>query len=157
MAKKITQKNNERLIAQQKTEIEKLRESMPLDALRAAEDRLLATCIETIEGVLDFSTLGYDKKGQLDENQLPFEWGLLTPEQKARKIRLAQYGCMSSKNVPYGVKVAEATLMGIMKSRATENSGTKILNLEVSTFPAPAPLERGKETVDAEFEVIDVD
>lgn len=133
-----------------------MRETLPLDSLRAAEDKLLATCIETVEGILDFSALGYID-GKLDEGQLPFEWGLLTPEQKARKIRLAQYGCLPSADIPHGAKMAHATLIGIIKARATEKSGTKILNLEVSQFPAPAPLKPDKEAIDADYEVIDVD
>lgn len=156
MAKKIAQKNQELLAAQQRTELNKLRETLPLDTLRAAEDKVLAQCIEIMEGSLDFAALGYTD-GQLDENQLPFEWGLLTPEQKARKIRLAQYGCLPSGEVPYGVKAAFATFTGAMKARATEKSGTKIFNLEVSTFPAPAPLNQAKEAIDAEYEVVELD
>ena len=157
MGKTTKQKNTELLLVQQKADIERLRESMPLDALRAAEDKLLAQSVEIVEGLLDFSALGYDDKGQLDEGQLPFEWGLLTPDQKARKIRLARYGCMSSNEIPHGAKMAHATLIGIIKARATEKSGTKILNLEVSTFPAPAPITQDKDAIDAAFEVIDVE
>lgn len=156
MGKKISQKNNEILLKQQRTEIEKLRESMPLDALRAAEDKLLAQSIDVVQGLLDFDKLVF-KDGEVDEEQLPFEWRLLPPEEKARRIRLAQYGLMNSKATPYGAKLSQAMAVGIMKSRATENSGSKVLNLEISTFPAPAPLESPKEAVDAEFEVIDVD
>ena len=156
MPKKVSQKNNELLIAQQRTELEKLRESMPADLLRAAEDKLLDQCIKTVEGILDFSALGFDETGKVDENQLPIEWSLLTPSEKARKIRLAKYGCLPSADIPHGAKMAHQTLVGIIKARATENSGTRILNLEVSTFPAPAPLAPDK-TLDAEFEVIDVD
>jgi hypothetical protein len=157
MSKKIAQKNTELLLAQQRTELDNLRQTIPLDTLRAAEDKLLAQCIETVEGLLDFSALGFDTKGQLDEGQLPFEWGLLTPEQKARKIRLAQYGCLPSGEIPHGAKMAHTALIGIIKARAQEKSGTKILNLEVSQFPAPAPLTQGKEALDADFDVIDID
>lgn len=154
MAKKIAQKNQELLLAQQRTELEKLKESIPLDTIRAAEDKLLAQCIEIAESSFDFASLGYNEKGELDEESLPFEWGLLSPQDKARKIRLARYACLPSSDVPYGVKAAFATMMGIIKSRSVEKSGTKVFNLEVSQFPAPAPL---KETFDADFEVIDID
>ncbi len=157
MAKSITQKNNEKLVKQSLTELEKLRDELPGDLLRAAEDRVLKQSLDTIEGLLDFSALGYDEKGQLDENQIPFEWGLLSDAEKARKIRLARYGCLSSADIPHGAKLAHATAMGIIKARAQEKSGTRILNLEVSSFPAPAPLERDKEALDADFEVIDVE
>lgn len=155
--KSITQKNNEKLVKQSLTELEKLRSELPHDLLRAAEDRVLQQSLDTIEGLLDFSALGYDEKGQLDENQIPFEWSLLPATEKARKIRLARYGCLSSADIPHGAKLAHATAMGIIKARAQEKSGTRILNLEVSSFPAPAPLNRDNEAVDAEFEVVDIE
>jgi hypothetical protein len=157
LAKKITQKNNELLLAQQKTELDKLRDTLSLDTLRAAEDKLLAQSLEIVEGSFDFASLGYDEHGELDENQLPLEWGLLSPNEKARKIRLAKYACLPSGEVPFGMKAAHAMAIGIIKARAQEKSGTKILNLEVSQFPAPAPLTQEKGAIDADFEVIDVD
>jgi hypothetical protein len=157
MAKKIVQKNQQLLLAQQRTELEKLKGTLALETLRASEDKLLAQSIEIIESSLDFAALGFDSKGELDEGQLPAEWLFLSPEAKARKIRLAKYACLPSADVPYGVKLAHATMIGIMKARATENSGTKVLNLEVSTFPAPAPLTQSKDSIDADFEVLDVE
>lgn len=157
MGKTITQKNNEKLLKQSLTELESLREQLPKDLLRAAEDRVLKQSLETIEGLLDFSALGFNEQGQLDENQIPFEWGLLSDAEKARKIRLARYGCLPSADIPHGAKLAHATAMGIIKARATEKGGTRVLNLEISSFPAPAPLEKDKEALDADFEVIDVE
>jgi len=157
VGKTVIKKNNEKLIAQQKTELDKLRDSLPLDTLRAAEDKLLAQCMENVEGLLDFSVLGFDSAGNVDEDGLPFEWGLLTPEQKARKLRLAKYACLPASEVPYGARLSHETLVGILKARAKESSGTKILNLEVSTFPAPAPLKPGDDAIDAEFEVVDLE
>ncbi len=157
MVKSIKQKNAETLVKQQLTELEKLRESLPLDAIKAAEDRVLATSLEVLEGVIDFSVLGFDDKGQVDENQLPFEWRMLSDQEKARKIRLARYGCLPTADIPHGAKLAHATAIGIIKARAHEKSGAKTLNLEVSTFPALAPLEQDKEAIDAEFTVIDIE
>ena len=157
MGKAISQKNNEKLLKQSLTELETLRESLPRDLLRAAEDKVLKQSLDTLEGLLDFSALGFDEKGQLDENQIPFEWGLLSDAEKARKIRLARYGCLSSADIPHGAKLAHATAMGIIKARATEKSGNRVLNLEISSFPAPAPLEKGKESLDADFEVVDIE
>jgi hypothetical protein len=157
MSKKITQKNSEQLLAQQTTELAKLRETLPLDVIRAGEDKLLIQCLDIVESSLDFAELGFNAKGEVDEDLLPLEWSLLTPNEKARKIRLAKYNCLPSADVPHGVKMAHATLIGIIKARATEKSGTKILNLEVSQFPAPAPLKQEKEAIDADFEVIDLE
>ena len=157
MTKSKSQKNNELLFKQQVTELEKLREELPKDMLRAAEDRVLKQALDTIEGLLDFSALGYDDKGQLDENQIPFEWKLLDDHEKARKIRLARYGCMSTADIPHGAKLAYSAAIGIIKARATEKSGTRVLNLEVSSFPALAPLKSDQDVVDADFEVIDIE
>lgn len=142
---------------QQKTELDKLRDTLPADTLRAAEDKLLAQCITTVEGLLDFGALGFTETGQLDEDGIPAAWEFLSIEEKARKIRLAKYGCLPSSDIPHGAKLAHSTLIGIIKARATEKSGTKVFNMEVSTFPAPAPLNQSPEAIDAEYEVIDVE
>lgn len=117
----------------------------------------MARCLDIVESSLDFDKLGFKLNGELDEDSIPFEWGLLSPAEKARKIRLAKYNCLPSQDVPHGVKTAHATAMAIIKARATENSGTRVLNLEVSTFPAPAPFKPEKDSIDAEFEVIDLE
>lgn len=157
MGKTISQKNNEKLLKQSLSELDKLRDQLPTDLLRAAEDRVLKQSLDILEGVMDFSALGFDEKGQLDENQIPFEWHLLPEAEKARKIRLARYGCLPSADIPHGAKLAHATAMGIIKARAQEKSGTRVLNLEISSFPAPAPLERPTEALDTDFEVVDVE
>ena len=157
MGKKLSQKNAELLVAQQRTELEKLRESVPADLVRAAEDQLFKRCLATVQSCLDFDALGFSPDGQVDENSIPFGWLALSDEEKARKIRLARYACLPTADVPHGVKMAHATLMGIIKSRAVEQSGVKVLNLEVSHFPAPAPLKQPEGAIDAEFEVIDIE
>lgn len=156
MPKKISQKNTEQLVLQQKAELNSLRETLPMELVRASEDKLLKQCFDIMEGTLDFASLGYTD-GQIDEAGLPASWSFLTPEEKARKIRLAGYGCLPSGDVPFGVKAAFSTAVGIIKARATENSGTKVLNLEVSTFPAPSPLKQDQDAIDADFEVLDID
>lgn len=157
MGKTTVQKNTEILLAQQKTELDKLRDTLPLDTIRAAEDKLMVQCLDIVENSLDFAALGFDSKGNVDEDSLPLEWSLLGPMEKARKIRLARYACLPSTDIPHGVKMAHQTLIGIIKARAQEKSGTKIFNMEVSQFPAPAPLATGKETIDADFEVVDLE
>lgn len=150
-------KNTSLLLAQQRTELEKLKresESLTGEALRAAEDRLLAQCIEITEGLMDFASLGFDPDGT---EQVPAAWTQLSLEEKARKIRLAKYGCLPSSDIPHGAKLAHATMIGIIKARAQEKSGSKVFNMEVSMFPAPAPLEKAPDAIDTEFEVIDVD
>lgn len=155
MSKKITQKNNEKLVSQQATELAKLRETLPLDVIRAAEDKLLAQCLEICQGSLDFASLGFTTSGEVDEDALPVEWLMLNDQQKAQKIRLARYSCLPSADVPYGVKAAFATMTAIIKARATENSGHKTFNMEVSVMPAPTSFK--DESIDAEYAIVDVD
>lgn len=157
MGKSTSQKNAEVLLKQSLTELQKAQESLPRDLIRAAEDRALAQSLDILEGLMDFSALGFDDKGQVNEDELPAEWAMLSDSEKARKIRLARYGMMSSADIPHGAKLAHATAMGIIKARAQEKSGTKVLNLEVSSFPAPASLEQEKDVLDAEFKVIDIE
>lgn len=96
-----------------------------------------------------FAELGFDDDtGEVDS--IPFEWEGLPEEEKKKKIRLAKAGWMSSSDTPHGVKMAHATVLGIIKAKATEQTGTKILNIESITFPSPSQKPE-------EFEVIDVD
>lgn len=157
MAKTKNTKNAEVILKQQVTELQKLRDSLPLDQIKAAEDRVLAQSLDVLEGLVAFSELSFDETGQVDEKSIPFEWRLLPDRELARRIRLARFGTLSSADIPHGAKLAHASAMGIIKARAHEKSGAKTLNLEVSTFPALAPLEEPKEAIDAEFAVIDVE
>ncbi len=145
------------MLKQQLTELQSLRDSLPLDQIKAAEDRVLAQSLDILEGLMDFSLVGLDESGRVDEKSIPFEWRLLSDHEKARKMRLAHFGMLPSADIPHGAKLAHATAMGIIKARAHEKSGPKTLNLEVSTFPTLAPLEPEKDSIDAEFAVIDVE
>jgi hypothetical protein len=51
-------------------------------------------------------------------------------------------GNMPSSDIPHGVKLAHATMLGIIKARAQTETGTKVLNIEHAVFPAPAPLSQ---------------
>lgn len=157
MGKSKTQKNNEKLIVQQATDLEKLRESLPADALRAAEDKLLAQCLDIIAGSLDFAALGFNEDGTVDEGSVPISWEDLPLDVKARKIRLAKYGCLTTANVPHGVKMAQQTAIGIIKARHQDNTATRVFNMEVSLFPAPAPLTQDTNAIDADYQVIDLE
>lgn len=137
--------------------MEKLRESLPLDSIRAAEDKLLAQCLDIVSPSLDFAQLGFNTDGSLDEESIPMSWHMLSVDEKAKKIRLARYACLPSAEVPYGTKAAFATAMAIIKARSQEKSGNKVFNMEVSVFPAPSPITQDRAALDADFEVIDVE
>ena len=120
-----------------------------LEAIQAAESKLFSDAIKVLEPFMQFGELGFDDEtGNVDS--IPFEWEGLPEEEKKKKIRLAKAGWMPSNEVPHGVKMAHATVLGIIKAKATEQGGTKVLNIESITFPSPAAQP---ET----FEIIDVD
>lgn len=137
------------LLKEQKAEIEKLSKSSSLELLKAAEDKLFSDALQIIQPYMKFAELGFDEAtGEV--NSIPFEWEGLPQEEKQKKIRLAKAGWMPSSDTPHAVKMAHATIIGIIKAKATEQTGTKVLNIESITFPSPAQKPE-------EFEIIDVD
>lgn len=137
------------LLKEQKLEIDKLSKSNSLEAIKAAESKLFSDAIKVLEPYMQFGELGFDNEtGEV--NSIPFEWEGLPEEDKQKRIRLAKAAWMNSAETPHGIKIAHATVLGIIKAKATEQSGTKVLNIESITFPSPAqPAEV--------FEVIDVE
>lgn len=137
------------LLKDQAAQIEKLSKSSSLELIKAAESELFADAIKVLQPYMKFAELGFDDDtGEV--NSIPFEWEGLPEEEKKKKIRLAKAGWMPSSDVPHGVKMAHATVLGIIKAKATEQSGSKVLNIESITFPSPAQESE-------EFEVIDVE
>lgn len=134
----------------QKLEIAKLSKSSSFEALKAAEDRLLEDSLDIVQSIMGFADIGLDESGNPDDSQIPDAWKSLPREHLQRKIRLAKFGMLSSSDIPHGAKMAHATAIGIIKARATENSGTKILNIEAATFPAPSLADTNT------YEVLDI-
>lgn len=149
MTSKKEQKIQLSLLKDQQVQIEKLSKSNSLESIKAAESKLFQDALEVIQPYMRFAELGFDDDtGEVDS--IPFEWEGLPEEEKKKKIRLAKAGWMSSSDTPHGVKLAHATVLGIIKAKATEQTGTKILNIESITFPSPSQKPE-------EFEIIDVD
>lgn len=138
------------LLRDQEAQIKKLSNANSLETLRLAEDKLFEDNLQIIQSVMDFHKIGFDENGQVDENDIPFEWQGLPVQEKMKKIRLAKAGWMTSAEIPHAVKMAHATVMGIIKSRAVEQSGEKTLNIESVYFPAPDAKPK-------EYDIIDVD
>jgi hypothetical protein len=133
----------------QKAQIEKLSKSSSLEAIKAAEEKLFSDALSIVQPYMKFAELGFDEvSGEV--SSIPYEWEGLPQEEKQKKIRLAKAGWMTSADVPHGVKLAHATILGIIKAKSQEQSGTKVLNIESITFPSPAQKPE-------EFEIIDVD
>lgn len=139
------------LLNEQRSEIESLSKAYSSEAIKAAENKLFEDNIAILQTVMDFHKLGFDENGNVDESQIPFEWEGLPADQKMQKIRLAKTGWMPSGDVPHGVKMAHNIVMGIIKARAQEQTGTKVLNIESISFPAPTLKDKNT------YEVIDVD
>lgn len=134
------------LIKSQKAEIEAINKSMSLETLKAVEDKVLEDSISIVQHCLNFAEMGFDENGR---EIVPEEWDDLPLREKEKRIRLAKAVWMPSADVPHGVKMAQETMIGIIKSRAKEQSGTKVLHIENATFPSPAPLNN--------LEVIDIE
>ncbi len=118
-----------------------------LDTLKAVEDKLLADSTSIVTDCLGFAEMGFESDGT---EITPEEWNDLPDNEKARKIRLARAVWMPSSDVPHGVKMAQEVMIGILKTRAAKETGTRILNIENASFPAPSPLVK-------ELDIIDVD
>lgn len=137
------------LLKEQEQQIKKLSNANSLETLKAAENKLFTDALDIIQPYMKFAELGFDEQtGEVDS--IPFEWEGLPEEEKKKKIRLAKAGWMNSSDTPHAVKMAHATIIGIIKAKATEQTGTKVLNIESITFPSPAQKPE-------EFEVIDVE
>jgi hypothetical protein len=137
------------LLKEQEQQIKQLSNANSLETLKVAENKLFTDALEIIQPYMKFAELGFDETtGEVDS--IPFEWEGLPEEEKKKKIRLAKAGWMNSSDTPHAVKLAHATIIGIIKAKATEQSGSKTLNIESITFPSPAQKPE-------EFEVIDVE
>lgn len=55
------------------------------------------------------------------------------------RLRSANAGWMSKKEAPIAVQVAQAVVIGISRSRATEKTGPRTLNVQVVQMSAPLP------------------
>lgn len=135
------------LLKQQKQQLESLSKQTSMETIRAIEDRVLEDSIKIVEHVLNFAELGFDDNGN---PVTPESWEFLSLEEKEKRIRLAKAGWMPSADIPHGVKLAHATMMGIIKARAQVESGDKTLNIESIIFPTPRSEPK-------QLEVIEID
>lgn len=70
----------------------------------------------------------------------PEEWVEEMGYKKAmERLRSAQAGWMSKKDSPVAVQVAQAVVIGISRSRASEKQGPRTLNVQVVQMSAPLP------------------
>lgn len=148
MTTKKQQETQLSLLKDQAKEIEKSLKLNSSEMIKAAENELLSEAMAVISPYMKFAEIGFGEDGEV--NSIPFEWEGLPEEEKQKKIRLAKAGWMPSADTPHGVKMAHATVIGIIKAKSSEQSGTKILNIESVTFPSPAQKGDDYEVVDIE-------
>lgn len=75
------------------------------------------------------------------QNEPPESWVAELGYQKAmERLRSAQAGWMSKKDSPVAVQVAQAVVIGISRSRASEKAGPRTLNVQVVQMSAPMPV-----------------
>lgn len=148
MTSKKSQQIQLSLLKDQEQQIKKLSNASSLETIKAAESKLFQDALEVVQPYMKFAELGFGEDGEVDS--IPFEWEGLPEEEKKKKIRLAKAGWMNSSDTPHAVKMAHATMMGIIKAQATEQSGTKILNIESVSFPAPGQTGEVYEVIDIE-------
>lgn len=61
-------------------------------------------------------------------------------DEAAKRFRMAKAAWMNSKEAPVGLKLAQNTMIGIIKARATEDQAPRPLNVAVQIVQAPAQL-----------------
>jgi len=137
------------LLKEQEAAIKKLSNASSLETIKAAENQLFNDALQVIQPYMRFAELGFDEEsGEVDS--IPFDWEGLPEEEKKKKIRLAKAGWMNTSDTPHGVKMAHATVLGIIKAQATVQGGTKVLNIQSISFPSPAQKPDEFETIDVE-------
>lgn len=127
------------LLKAHKAQLVSIQKETTQDTLLAIEDKLLDDSINIVNECNEFANLGFDDDGR---PVIPESWEYLAPDIKEKRIRLAKANWMPSADVPHGIKMAYATAMGIIKARATKESGSKTLNIETAIFPAPPSLTK---------------
>lgn len=111
--------------------------------IRAVEEELLQETNTVVSAALDFAKI------DPESDSPPSEWverhGL---EKATERFRTAKYALMSAKDAPVGLKIATQVHGGIIKARATEKSGTRIMNVTLVEMPVSTAAYPRKEIVE---------
>jgi hypothetical protein len=135
------------IIKANQVNLEKISKRVNIETLQSVEDKVLEDSIAIVSDCLNFADMGFDDSGH---ETVPPEWNDLPLREKEKRIRLAKATWLPSNEVPYGIKLAYDAMLGIIKARAAKESGTRVLNIENATFPAPSPLVQDLEILDVE-------
>lgn len=101
--------------------------------LRSLEDDLLLEATETIQGAGHFYKISEE---DIKSDTPPAAWVNELGEERAReRFRLAKYALMSAKDAPVGLKMALQVHSSIVKARATEKAGSRVMNVQLVRMP----------------------
>ena len=118
------------VVSKKKLSVEQQREQ----TLRSLEADLFLESMQIVADSFKFREIEPNQK------EPPEEWVQELGYKKAKeRLHSAQAGWMSKKDSPVAVQVAQAVVIGISRSRATEKSGPKTLNVQVVQMSAPLP------------------
>ena len=100
---------------------EKRRQEMSLDTFRALEEELFKETIQVSYGIACFAQLDPKAEGP------PEEWiEQLGYKDAMTKFRVAKAAWMCQSEAPVGLKLAQATAIGIMRVRAADASAKNV-------------------------------
>lgn len=118
------------VVSRRKLTVEQQREQ----TLKSLEAELFLESMQIVADSFKFREIAPDQQ------EPPPEWVQEMGHKKAmERLRSAQAGWMSKKDSPVAVQVAQAVVIGISRSRATEKAGPKNLNVQVVQMSAPLP------------------
>jgi hypothetical protein len=111
------------------------REELINEQLRELENELLAQSLEQIRDAQAWPEVAVELDPK-DENEIPKDWVEKHGKKKAKeKFRVARASMMSQKDAPVGLKQNIQLATGIIKARAHEKTGPKILNINLVEMP----------------------
>lgn len=75
------------------------------------------------------------------QDKPPEEWAVADPKEAAKMLRMANYALLPKKDAPVLLDIAMSQMLGIIKARATEQSGDRTLQMTFVQVPRPAVLD----------------
>lgn len=103
--------------------------------LRELENELLAQSLGQVRDGLAWPEVAKELDPK-DETEIPEEWVQQLGKKKAReKFRVARANILPAKDAPMGLKQSVQLATGIIKARAHEKTGPKILNINLVEMP----------------------
>ncbi len=114
--------------------------------LRVLEDEVFEENLGVLEAVAQFADVDPKNADEVPEDLIE-SLGL---KEATRVHRLRNYGLMSAKDAPVGIKIAAQIVTGIMRARSAEKGGSKSLNINVVQFTVPVPDQYEEVEVDNE-------